>query len=209
MTPEIFEDESDFIHLAAETTAKRLQCHVDLVYACMTGLDLSYTTPEHLERVKEVTGHLNEAARHARRLHSSLKRMTDTQRNDLLIAGCVTVFQVEYLASVLESDTFSLAGFSKAQDRTGGRNPAAYAVSELVRRIFRRQRRKITFGTDPNSDLPSTDFGWSVLNALGDFGIQIGWRGPAKDAHSKHRDIENRLARICQGRQKRLLSPEP
>ncbi|WP_143710421.1 hypothetical protein [Tabrizicola sp. TH137] len=203
MKPEIFGDQSEFFHRAAQSIARRLNCDVQVVYSCMVGLDAIWNTPAHLDAVNEVTTHFNEAARHAKHLHRALSLMTEAQRRELTVAGCVTVFQVEHLADVLAQDVSDLSNWSRTRIRKGGRNPAAYDVAELIRRIFRRQRIKITLGTEPNSDQPSTDFGRAVLHSLGDFGIKAGWRGPAREAFDKQREIEWRLSRICEARRLR------
>jgi hypothetical protein len=196
MKPEIFTDRSDFFHQAAEATAKRQNCSVDLVYACMSGLDGIWNSPDHLDSVSEVTAHFNDAARFAKRLHRAITLMTPSQRNELIVAGCVTTFQIEHLADVLAQDATSLSDWSRTRLRKGGKNLAAYDVAEMMRRLFRRQRRRITYGTEPTSDLPSTDFGRAVRAALGDFGVKSGWRSPARQAYDTQFSIGRRLALI-------------
>lgn len=206
MTPEIFPEQSDFFHKAAESVAGDLGCTVDLVYTCMGKLDAVYNQPEHLDAVSEVTHHFNDAAKFARRLHWELTLLTPSQRKDLEVAGCVTVFQLEHLADVLNQDAKGLSSWSRKRIRTGGRNLAAYDVSELIRRIFRRQRRAITFGTSGETDNPSTAFGRAVCRALGHFGVKAGWRRPAMEAFDKQRRIQERMRRICEARQARGLN---
>ncbi len=204
MIPEIFSDHSEFFHRAAETTAKRQSCDVGLIYDCRYGLDGIWNTPDHLTAVTDITHHFNEAATFAKKLHRALTLMTEAQRKELIVAGCVTTFQVEHLADVLAQDAVNLKEWSRTRIRKGGRNPAAYDVAELMRRVFRRQGRRITYGTEPNSDHPSTEFGIAVLHALGDFGIKAGWRGPAREAFDKQGRIQNRLRLICEARRLRM-----
>lgn len=197
MKPEIFADSSEFFEQAVKAMAIRNRCSTELIYQCADGLDGIWNTPDHLDSVREVTGHFNDAAQYAKRLHRALTLMTESQRKDLEVAGCVTTYQIEHLADVLSQDARSLSDWSRTRIRTGGRNLAAYDVAEMTRRLFRRQRRRITFGTVANSDTPSTDFCREVQAALGDFGVKAGWRGPAREAHDRQLAISQRLARIC------------
>ena len=206
MKPEIFAYRSEFFRRAAESTAKKQGCDIGLVYGCISGLDAIWNTPDHMDDVREVTEHFNEAAQHAKKLHRSITLMTEAQRRELTVAGCVTVFQIEHLADVLAQDATTLKSWSRTRFRTGGRNLAAYDVAELMRRIFRRQRRRITFGLQPNSDHPSTEFGRAVRDALGDFGVKAGWRRPAQEAFDNQRQIQERLSRICEAKHQRELS---
>lgn len=181
MEEHIFPDRSELIHRGVQALAKRMGCSEALIDASIGSLDLAWSSPEHLNRVDETTHHFNRAARLARELARAMAMMTEGQKTDLAVAGAATSYQVEHLADVLAGDATSLATWSRDRFRRGGRNIAAYNVAELVRRVARRMRLKITYGAD-SFGAPSTEFGRMVQFALGEFGVKASWRGPTREA---------------------------
>jgi hypothetical protein len=154
-----------------------------------------------LDSVKGSAKALNKAASRAVKLLESLRALTVEDERDLILRGCVTIHQIEHLAAILRGDAENLEDWLKKRDRTGGRNPAPYAIAELVRRAFRRLRRPITFGEHDGG--PSTDFCREVENALDDFGIRAHWKEPSGAAHKKQQAIEHRRLRMATRRQAR------
>jgi hypothetical protein len=153
------------------------------------------TITQHLDATKDITNAFNEAARHAKNLHRSITLMTPPQRRELDVAGCVTSFQLEHLADVLAQDALNLKEWSRNSIRTGGRNPAAYAVASGVRRLFRRMRRPNTFGRNTDGG-PSTYFGRTVQFTIGAFGVKVDWQGPTKKGREKQEEVNERFIRI-------------
>lgn len=207
--PEIFYIAEGITENAMSDIAKYMTCRdldVDRAFRGLGGI--SYTTPTHLDSVKEVTHSFNEAARHAQNLTRSISRMTESQKRELVVAGCVTFFQIEHLADVLAQDATSLKEWSRTRIRTGGRNPAAYAISEAMRRLFRQQRLDITFGQYPEGG-PSTNFGKAVQFALGSFGEKSDWRRPTEEARNKQREINQRFAAIQALKPSKVYLPKP
>lgn len=175
--------------------AKQLGCNEFQVSDAFAGLGVpEWTTPQHLSLLKVSATVLNDAARHAENLNRALCKLSETDLDDLIIAGCVTRFQIEHLRKTLHDDATRILRWADEYNRAGGRNPAAYIVAEGMRRLFRRLRKKITYGLG-NDGAPSTEFGRAVKLAIGEFGIRADWRGPASKAFDKHASIQRRLMR--------------
>ena len=124
----------------------------------------------------------------------------------LVTAGCVTIHQLEHLRHVLADDAAYLTRFQRepGNARPGGRNPAAYMIAEGMRRLFRRLRKRITYGTN-DCGSPTTDFCRGVEHAIGAFGARADWRGPAREAWEKQLRIENRYRACAMNRSLREL----
>ena len=160
----------------------------EMVYSAFRGLRTpEYVSSEHLSLVKRRATEVNAAAKAARKLALAMRELPENERHQFLVNGTPTVFQIECLADVLANHANNLENWQKTKNRRGGRNPGAHLVAEGVRRLFRRQRLRITFGQDSNG--PTTDFCRSVEAALGEFGIRHGWRQPARAAYLKQLDI--------------------
>lgn len=208
--PEVFPIQHELVTAAHNSIAQLLSCSVQQVDLCFLGLGIvPYDTPEHLEAVGKVTHAFNEAARHAANLTRAINRMTEAQRRELVVAGCVTNYQIEHLADVLAQDAESLKQWSRTRIRTGGRNLAAHSVALAMRRLFRRLRREITFGQHPGGG-PSTDFGKAVEFAIGAFGLKANWRRPAQEARDVQSTIIQRYNRIkaCRKKDPPLIKPD-
>lgn len=183
--------------------AAHMKCPVEQVWNAFEWLDIpEWTTREHVGLVKQTTHELNDAARYAKNLCAALRRLSPEEHRGLIQAGAVTVEQVEHLQAVLAGDAANLQEWFKGRDTAGGRNPAAYIVAEGTRRLFRRLRRRITFGQHPAGG-PSTDFGRAVKYALGEFGVRADWRRPAMAATEKQNEIQGRMARCAVAKFKR------
>lgn len=203
----IFPNQSEIIERGIVALSRRLECNYNLIQACLGNLDLGWETPEHLKKVRETTEHFNRAAVLAQQLHKEMTRMTPGQLKDLEITGAVTMYQIEHLSDVLSCDSKSLKEWSRTKFRKGAKNTAAYNVAELVRRLFRRCRKSITYGADQYG-FPSTEFGRTVEFALSEFGIRASWRGPTREAVDKHLAHGRRLA-ACAIRAARARRPQP
>lgn len=177
--------------------AARMGCNEYFVNDAFRGLEVpEWLTPKHLRTVQENTSGLNDTARHARNLLDAMWRLSADERDMLRNAGAVTPQQIEHLHWAIESDEKYLRDWLKMHARPGGKNIAAYAVSEGMRRLFRRMRKSITYGLSPSGD-PSTDFCREVRFAIGAFGIVTGWRGPANAAYQKQLQIQGRMVRCA------------
>lgn len=173
----------------------RQQCTDDDVMHAFKHLQTpEWSTPQHLDAVKKSAHSLNEAARHASNLITTLRRLRPGVLEQLVISGAVTIWQLEHLFRVLSDDAESLGAYSNQFSRKGGQNPAAYLVAEGMRRLFRRLRRPITHGLDSGGG-PSTDFGRAVEHAIGAFGLRADWRRPAEGAIETQRKINTRYER--------------
>lgn len=165
-----------------------------------------WALPEHLDTVKHCAGELNRAARASEKLIGILRDLPKSEREMLVAAGCVTIQQLEHLRHVLADDALYLIRFQSdpGNARPGGRNPAAYFIAEGVRRLFRRLRKRITWGTN-DCRAPSTDFCRGVEHAIGAFGVRADWRGPAREAWEKQMRIQGRLDTCAMNRSLREL----
>ena len=135
-------------------------------------------------------------------------KLSPEERDSLIVAGAPTFHQIEFLRDTLSTDALSLENWSSRRNRIGGRNPAAYIISEGMRRVFRRLRKKITYGNN-GSGGPSTEFGREVEYALGAFGVRADWRRPTEEATNTQGKIAARLLK-CQVQKRRkgdLASP--
>lgn len=152
-----------------------------------------WASPEHLDTVKGCAGDLNRAARVTEKLIEIIRGLPESERDMLITDGCVTIEQLQHLCNVLADDASYLTRFYKApaNARHGGRNPAAYAIAEGMRRLFRWLRKPITFGCS-DFGLPTTDYCKGVEHALGAFGVRANWRGPARESWEKQLQIKNR-----------------
>lgn len=177
--------------------ARHVGCKEDDVWRAFQGLSVpEWEIPQHLDAVKSRTFALNAAARKAKDLQSAMDRLSNDELADLQVAGAVTIWQVEHLHMVLAGHATSLRDWHNNRNRRGGRNPGAYMAAEGIRRLYRRLRKKITFGQHPEGG-PSTDFGRAVEFAIGEFGIRADWRNPAQESFGKQSRIQARLARCA------------
>lgn len=200
MNSQIFPEAEDDGHgggLAFVKIARFIDCDEDKVWNAFRGVDTpEWSVPSHLDAVKATTHKLNKAARNASNLARALRELNESERRDLILAGAVTLQQIQHLASVLDGDAKSLDKWLRGRPRTGGKNPAAYAVSEGMRRLFRRLRKPITLGVS-EAGSPSTEFGRAVEFALGEFGLVADWRRPTEAARDKLEKIRGRMGRCA------------
>ena len=207
--PEIFPVTNDGYSNAINDIAKFVGAESILVNHCIsTSGEVEYDTPGHLDAVNGVTHSFNDAARHAKNLHRALTLMTPSQRKELIVAGCASMYQIEHLADVLTQDAKSLQDWSRSRIRTGGKNLAAYGMAKAMRHLFRRLRREVTFGQDQGGG-PSTDFGKTVQFTIGAFGIKADWRRPAQHERDFQRQINERFHRVQGRRTKPILLKKP
>jgi len=150
-----------------------------------------WSTPRQLDAQRAAAKALNQAMVKAGVFLDAYRDLGPKELDMLIQEGCVTLAQVEHTVRILTQDFETMDSWSKEQDRRGGRNPAAYAISEGVRRVFRRYRWAITFGQFEG--VPTTDFGRTVLFSLGAFGVVADWRNPTEAAYRKQQEIQNRL----------------
>lgn len=187
--------------------AKRLGCDEYLVSDAFDGLGSpAWEVPTHLAKVKKTTHALNEAARQAGNLLRAMRNLSQETRDSLIVAGAPTLHQIEFLRDTLSSDELNLKAWAERRNRSGGRNPAAYIVSEGMRRVFRRLRKTITFGNHPDGG-PSTEFGREVQFALGAFGVKADWRRPTEDAYDKQGRIRTRMVACQMAKHRKGLLP--
>ena len=203
----LFPDRSEEIAKAILAISNQMNCNPNLIHACFGRLDMFWSVPEHLSTVADTTHHLNRVSRFAEQLFNAMNSMSSSQQESLIAAGAVTSFQIQHLAALLEQDSASLDHFSKTKNRKGGRNHASYDTAELMRRLFRRLRRKITYGADQFGN-PSTQFGKAVEFALGAFCIKASWRGPTSAAVDFQHLVETRRG-LCAERKFRAENPLP
>ena len=167
------------------------------VARCFSGLPIAdWADTKHLNALIRSTRALNKLESHLARAIEAMRSLHPDDTESLVEAGCPTIQQLDNFVVVLRQDGRFKTRWTSQFDRKGGRNPGAHIVAEGVRRVFRRNRWKITFGLAPNSDEPSTHFCRAVQYSIGSFGIVAGWRGPAQVAYNKHAEISNRLFHI-------------
>jgi hypothetical protein len=180
----------------------RLGCDEYLVLDAFRGLGIpEWEISTHLDDVKASTQVLNEAARYADNLLGAMRRLSEDDRRDLIVAGAPTFHQIEFLRDTLQGDASDLKSWASRRNRTGGRNPAAYIVAEGMRKVFRRLRKPITFGNHYEGG-PSTEFGKEVEFALGAFGIRADWRRPTQEATEKQGKIAARMFECSRKKQR-------
>jgi hypothetical protein len=183
--------------------ASRFGCDEYLVHDAFRGLGVpEWEIPTHLDTVKKTTHALNEAARHANNLLRAMLKLSQEERDSLIVAGAPTFHQIEFLRDTLSSDALGLKSWSSRRHRGGGRNPAAYIIAEGMRRVFRRLRKNITYGNQHDGG-PSTEFGREVKFALGAFGVLSDWRRPTEEASNKHGKIRARMIECQMAKQRR------
>ena len=178
-----------------EVIAEKLQCSKDSVYQAFSGLEIpDWSDPKHLDRIQGEMAALNRARLHTEKLIFRLNELSDSSRNGLQMSACPNSVQLGLLVKELSGQKEYLERFSRNQSRQGGRNPGAYIVAEGMRRLFRRQRWKITWGQVEG--FPSTKFGRAVEFGLNSFGILANWRGPTEEAFRRQVNISDRLFRM-------------
>lgn len=209
ITPPIFPPSEDDGFEPYRAIGRRLGCDEYEVSRAFYGLGIpEWESPAHLNSVKKTTHSLNEAARFADNLVRSMMRLSQQERETLVVSGAPTSHQIEFLRDTLAGDAADLKSWGSKRDRTGGRNPAAHTIAEGMRRFFRRRRKPITFGNRADGG-PSTDFGREVEFAIGAFGIRADWRRPAEEAAKKQDGIKSRMVEcgIRKFREDQLKNP--
>lgn len=88
----------------------------------------------------------NYAARKTEALIDALNGLSAEDYELFLHSGAVTKAQLRKTAEILSRDAENLNGIYQQHPRTGGKDPAAYAVASGVRRLFRQLRKEITYG---------------------------------------------------------------
>jgi hypothetical protein len=183
----------------------KLNCDEYKVMDAFSGMrSPEWSTPIVKDNQKASTIALN---RCALRVDQLIKAYSDLSQEDYqlsLQAGCVTIEQLRATHKAISSHGHTMGNWYSEGDRRGGRNIAAYTISEGIRRLFRRLRLPLTWGVS-ESGLPSTPFGRAVEFSLGEFGIISDWRGPTKDAWKKQKKIEGRLMAFHLSRHRTLL----
>lgn len=166
---------------------------------CFDGLHIAtWADAAHLSVLAHSTRALNKLENHLVQAIKAMRALHPDDIESLLGAGCPTIQQLDKFVLVLRQEGDDKKRWASQFDRRGGLNPGADLVAEGIRRVFRRNRWKITYGQKPDSDEPSTDFCRAVQYAIGSFGIVAGWRGPAQRSYNKQASIDNRLFRIHQ-----------
>jgi len=150
-----------------------------------------WSTPHQLDAQRAAAKALNQAMVKAGNFLEAYRDLPSNELDMLIQEGCITLAQIEHTVRILTQDFKTMDSWSKEQDRRGGRNPAAYAISEGIRRVFRRCRWAITFGQFEG--VPTTDFGRTVLFSLNSFGVIADWRNPTQAAYHKQQGIQSRL----------------
>lgn len=175
-----------------QVIASKLGVPEHAVELAFCGLEVpDWSDPKHLNWVQSEVSALNRARQHTERLIEYLGDLSESSRQGLALSGSPTRHQLMLLVKELSGQREYLVRFTNEHSLKGGRNPAAYIVAEGTRRLFRRQRRKISWGQVEG--FPSIDFGRAVQSGLDAFGILASWRGPTEMAYRKQAAFEERL----------------
>ena len=180
---------------AIASIAMNEQCDPNLVNSLFDARFIpAWTTVEHFRLMKQEAKNTLHAAKYIKLLINSLKMLSVNKLHSIYCNGSVTIAQLEILQLTLSTESEFLDRHGAEFNRTGGRNPAAHATSEMIRRLYRKLGRRVTYGQTTDAE-PSTNFCRSVEFALDAFRINANWRRPARCAFKKNEKVSARLQR--------------
>ena len=166
------------------------------------GLDL-LDEPKELGDVREAVSIYGSAAKHAQRVynllsglpHAELERLAISQ--DTIITGSLE--SLKKLSGELEELYQHRRLVVKRNKSTGGKDPRADALAEMVAWIFIKVGKEITFGQ--MDDEPTTDYCRAVKEVLvicdnkrhspEELSPYTNWRSPAQKAFNRYRGNAN------------------
>ncbi|WP_146642612.1 hypothetical protein [Thioclava marina] len=193
--------------------ARFAECDEEDVYYALIGIEPpEWSNRQHRRLVGDHVKALNRAVKSASDLLYALRQLPPDETQSLVRSGAATVPQIEKLLAELQGGETFYNEWHGRRSASGGREPAAYEIAEGVRRLFRRLKRKITFGQQYDGS-PSGAFCRTVEVAIAAFGVRASWRGPAEEAVNKTREIERRHIRLVENAASKLpgddITPDP
>jgi hypothetical protein len=166
------------------------------------GMDL-LDDPNELGDIREAVSIYGSAAKHTRQVYNLLSGLPRTElerlnvARDKIVTGSLDGLQE--LSQELEELYEQRNSVVERNKSTGGKDPRADAIAELVARIFIKTGKKITFGQ--MDDEPTTDFCRAVKEVLiicdnkrhspEELAPHTKWRSPAQKAFKRHRSNAN------------------
>ena len=166
------------------------------------GLDL-LDDPNELSNVREAVSIYGSAAKHIRRVYNLLSGLPNAElerlaiSQDTIITGSLE--SLKELSQELEVLYQHRRLVVQRNKSTGGKDPRADAIAEMVAWIFITIGKEITFGQ--MDDEPTTDFCRAVREVLvicdnkrhspEELSPYTNWRSPAQKAFNRYRDNAN------------------
>ena len=166
------------------------------------GVDL-LDDPNELGDIRKAVNIYGSAAKHTRQVYNLLYDLPRTELERLNVARDTIVTNsldgLKELSQELEELYQHRNSVIERNKSTGGKDPRADAIAELVARIFIKQGKKITFGQ--MDEEPTTDFCRAVQEVLvicdnkrhspEELAPHTKWRSPAQKAFKRHRSNAN------------------
>lgn len=167
-----------------ERLASYLGCEVRLVHVAFQPEIVPETlTKRYLDARATTLETLEQTLTAAERLQKRLARLPSSEIELMKANGIVAQQEIDALIDHLRAHSGILAEWKKAEDRSGGREPAAYVIARGIARAFKMQGRSVTWGVNQaQAGEPSTDFGRAVQFAFKVFGVEQDWKLPAGSA---------------------------
>ena len=198
------QDVSPDHNITFKRIAASIGCHTGIVSEIWAdlGMDL-LDDPNELGNIREAVSIYGSAAKHTRQVYNLLSSLPRTElerlnvSRDKILTGSLD--GLKELSQELEELYQQRNSVIERNKSTGGKDPRADALAELVARIFIKTGKKITFGQ--MDDEPTTDFCRAVKEVLiicdnkrhspEELAPHTKWRSPAQKAFKRHRSNAN------------------
>ena len=184
--------------------ADSIGCNTDIISEIWANLAMDLLDdPNELGDIRDSVNIYGSAAKHTRQVYNLLSGLPRAElerlnvARDKIITGSLD--GLKELSQELEELYQQRSSVVERNKSTGGKDPRADAIAELVARVFIKTGKKITFGQV--DDEPTTDFCRAVQEVLvicdnkryspEELAPHTNWRSPAQKAFKRHRSNAN------------------
>lgn len=141
--------------------------------------------------------YLNGALSHTKKAANELDQLSNNEQITQTLAEGLILIQLNETIDKLQSAIHSRRLLNTDSPNSSGRNDKAHALANMTIRIFKMSGWNVSFGTDPVSGDPNTNYCKAVKKALEIFNARssnvrndtliANWRSPALEEFKKYR----------------------
>ena len=141
--------------------------------------------------------YLNDALSHTKKAANELDQLSNNEQITQTLAEGLILKQLNETIDKLQSAIHSRRLLNTESPNSSGRNDKAHALANMTIRIFKMSGWNVSFGTDPVSGDPNTNYCKAVKKALEVFDARssnvrndtliANWKSPALEEFKKHK----------------------
>ena len=141
--------------------------------------------------------YLNDALSHTKKAANELDQLSNNEQITQTLAEGLILKQLNETIDKLQSAIHSRRLFNTESPNSSGRNDKAHALANMTIRIFKMSGWNVSFGTDPVSGDPNTNYCKAVKKALEVFDARssnvrndtliANWKSPALEEFKKYK----------------------